>query len=319
MSLKIDLKDKKILYELDHNSRQSNAEIAKKVGLSKDVVNYRIKKLEQNIIQGYYTIIDFTKLNYLSFRVYFKLLDASPEKEKEIMLFLKNHKNTFGLAEIEGPYDITYISLVKNIYEFEKFQNEFKTQFKQYIDNEDIAIFTKVHHFHRAYILNKKFDEAEPEFFGENNLIQYDELDINILKLLAKNSRIPTIEIAQKLNTPPRTIAFRIKQLEKKKIIQGYRFVLNFEELGYQYFKIDLILKDISRKKELISYARTHPNIIYVDETIGGSDFEFDLEVENKKHFLKIINELRIKFPEIRSWTYFTIRKYLKLLYFPEV
>ena len=44
MTLKIDLKDRKILYELDLNSRQSNSTLGKKVGLSKDIVNYRIKK-----------------------------------------------------------------------------------------------------------------------------------------------------------------------------------------------------------------------------------------------------------------------------------
>jgi len=319
MSLKLDLKDKKILYELDYNSRQSNAEIAKKIGLSKDTINYRIKKLEfNNYIQGYYTIINFTPLNYISFRVYFKLFDASPEIETQIKEFLKNHKMIFGLAELEGQYDLTYIALVKDIYQFAKFQTEFKEKFNSYITNENISIFTKVHHFHRIYLLEKEHDEKKPEVFGENQEISCDELDINILKLLAKDARIPTIEISQNLNTAPRTIAFRIKQLEKKKIIQGYRFNFNFDLFGYQYFKIDLTLKDISRKKELISYAKLHPNIIYIDETIGGSDFEFDIEVKNKEQFFNIMNELRIKFPEIRYWTYFTIRKYLKLLYFPE-
>jgi len=46
MTYELDLKDKKILYELDINSRQPNSEIAKKVGLSKQIVGLRIKKLE---------------------------------------------------------------------------------------------------------------------------------------------------------------------------------------------------------------------------------------------------------------------------------
>jgi len=58
----LDLKDRKILYYLDINSRQSNSDIAKKVGLSKEVVNYRIKRLEkEGIIKGYYTVLDFYK------------------------------------------------------------------------------------------------------------------------------------------------------------------------------------------------------------------------------------------------------------------
>ena len=78
-----------------------------------------------------------------------------------------------------------------------------------------------------------------------------------------------------------------------------------------------LNIKTISRLKYLISFCHNNSNIVYIDKTIGGSDYEFDLEVKNKKQFLDIINELRDKFPEIRGWKYQTLKKYDKLLYFP--
>ena len=65
-----DKKDQEILYELDLNARQSNAQIAKKVRLSKEVVGYRIKRmLEDEIIIGFYSVIDVTKLGYLTGRI----------------------------------------------------------------------------------------------------------------------------------------------------------------------------------------------------------------------------------------------------------
>ena len=61
--MKLDLKDKKILYELDLNSRATLNEIAKKVGLSKQVVDYRLKNLiKNNVINRFYTAINFSKL-----------------------------------------------------------------------------------------------------------------------------------------------------------------------------------------------------------------------------------------------------------------
>ena len=54
MPNELDLKDRKILYELDINSRQSNSEIAKKTGLSKQVIGLRIKKLvllQENLLE----------------------------------------------------------------------------------------------------------------------------------------------------------------------------------------------------------------------------------------------------------------------------
>jgi len=316
---KLDVKDKKIIYQLDLNSRQPNSKIAKKVGLSKDVVNYRIKNLEKlGFIRGYYTIIDFSKLEYFGMRVYLKLFDATPAKEKEIIDYLVKSKKVFFVAEIEGHFDIALGVWIREIYEFEDFYSKFKEKFKLQIGQEQTSIFTKVHHFHRAYLLNKKFDDAKPEVFGKEKRVQHDKLDINILKFLCQNARISTIEIAQKLKKPARTIAFRIKQLEKKKIIQGYRVIFDFSLIGYNYYKVDLTLKEMSRLKELKSFAHAHPNILYIDETIAGSDFEFDLEVENKEKFMEIIEELRTKFPEIRTWSYLTLRRYNKLLYFPE-
>jgi len=69
--MNIDLKDRKILYELDLNCRQSNAQIGKKVGLKRDMVAYRIKRLEQSgIIKNFWTAINTFKLGYLVFRIY---------------------------------------------------------------------------------------------------------------------------------------------------------------------------------------------------------------------------------------------------------
>ena len=50
MSIKLDVKDWKILTLLDENARYSNSQIAKKVGLSKPAVEYRLKRFEKNRI-----------------------------------------------------------------------------------------------------------------------------------------------------------------------------------------------------------------------------------------------------------------------------
>ena len=48
MIVSLDIKDRKILAELDKNSRQSLKKIGKKVRLSPEVVFHRMKKLEKS-------------------------------------------------------------------------------------------------------------------------------------------------------------------------------------------------------------------------------------------------------------------------------
>ena len=91
--LKLDLKDRKLLYELDTESRQSAHQIAKKIGLSKDAVIYRINKLQEaGVIKQFHTIINVGKLGFISFRLYLKLQNTTPEKEEEIIEYLKSQK-----------------------------------------------------------------------------------------------------------------------------------------------------------------------------------------------------------------------------------
>jgi len=55
--VKIDKKDREILYQLDVNARQSLRSIGSKVGISKSVVQYRIDRMiTEGIIKNFYTL-----------------------------------------------------------------------------------------------------------------------------------------------------------------------------------------------------------------------------------------------------------------------
>ena len=89
--IKIDLKDKKILSELELNSRISLTKLAKKVGLSRDGVKYRINNYERSgLINGYRTQVDITKLGYKANHLFIRLSNPAIEIEKEIIKELKN-------------------------------------------------------------------------------------------------------------------------------------------------------------------------------------------------------------------------------------
>ncbi|ENO11770.1 transcriptional regulator [Thermoplasmatales archaeon SCGC AB-539-C06] len=94
--IKIDLKDRKILYQLDSNSRQSLTQIGKNVGLKKDVVSYRIKRLQdEGVIKNFWTAINTFKLGYNVFRIYINFQYVSSNIKNEIIQHFIDYK-TFG-------------------------------------------------------------------------------------------------------------------------------------------------------------------------------------------------------------------------------
>lgn len=316
--VKLDLKDKRILYELDKNSRLSSSQIAKKVKLNKNTVNYKIKRLEDlGVIKGYYAVIDSSKLGFLGVRIYLKFFNTTDENEKEIIEWLKKHNQIGVIAKIEQFYDLVFIVYMKNIYEFDKIWMEFKTKFRKYFWEERVQIFSKVFHYPRRYFFKDEKFTPTKQLIGEGGMVNYDELDFNILKILAKNSKTPLLEISKKLKTSPRTIAFRIKRLEDKDVIQAYRVYIDLEKIGYEYYKINFILNDFEKYGQFLQFCDMAPEIIYFDRTISEYDFEIDIEIKSKKELLDLLKEIKNKF-NIRDAEVFTFEQYYKLESMPQ-
>ncbi len=55
--------------------------------------------------------------------------------------------------------------------------------------------------------------------------------DLQIIELLLKNARMPKVQIAQRLGLTETAIRKRIKKLEEKGIILGYRAIIDFRKL----------------------------------------------------------------------------------------
>ena len=308
----LDLKDKKILYHLDLNSRESINQIAKKVGLSKDLVNYRIKRLEkEDYILGYQTIIDFKKLGYLTIRTRITLINTTPQKEKEIIDFLVKQNKVFFILELEGT-ELTFGLMIKEIEELNDFYKNFEIKFKKFFSEKKFSIYSNLYHFNRNYLGN--FKEKNTLMLGFSKKEKVDELDLKVLKILSKNARTSTVEIATKLKMPATTIAHRIKQLENKKVIVGYSILFNFYKWNYNYFRVNIELGNISNIQKIIDYCESNKNIIYAMQTIGGEDLEIYFE-STQEDLIKTMNELRTLFPEVRKWDYDILKKYHKFNY----
>ena len=123
---------------------------------------------------------------------------------------------------------------------------------------------------------------------------------------------------AKKLKISPDTVRNRIKNLEKKEIIVGYKLGLNLEKLDYVSYRVDLQLTSTERNKELFEYCKNHLYIFQIDKTIGTTDFEIEIYARSKEHFKETMQELQDKFnTSLKNYTYFTLGKTYKETFFP--
>jgi DNA-binding Lrp family transcriptional regulator len=306
----IDLKDRKILYEVDLNCRQSNAQIGKKVGLSKEVTTYRIKRMEEEgIITGYWTAINTYKIGYYVFRIYINLIDVSAKIKIEIIQYFMKNEDAWAVLTYKGPVDLDIVIWVKDVYTFNQYWINTLQLYGKYFTQSTISILTHVISCKKTYLLNNDETLSEREFYHtscEGDPIQIDRLDYQLLDELALNARTPLLDIAKKLQCSPQTVNYRIKQLMKKEIIQAFRININPTKIGLQGCAVDLYLKNQAMRGQILDYIKSKSNIYDIMiMNVGWADLAFQVYIRNIDELSKLMEELETKFPDsIRKYHY---------------
>lgn len=322
---KLDIKDRKILYELDKNCRQSNTQIGKKVGLKKDVVSYRINKLqEENIITNFWTLIDTFKLGYNVFRIYITFQYVNPKIKTDIIQHFVDYKDSWVVNTDKGEIDLAIVVWVKNIFDFYQFWNKTLDKYEEYFEKYWISIYIQGIAYEKTFLLGTDYENAERVLGKPINCgvkpVKIDEIDYKILNELAMNARVPLIELSEKLKCSSQTINYRIKNLVKSGVIMSFRVNLNLQLLGLQHYKVDIYLREHKLKKPIIDFLKSKPYVEYLNFAMGWADIEPEFVVKNMEELLKIIENIDTKFPNsIKKQNFWVIEKVHKLRCIPEI
>ncbi len=317
---KLDLFDKKILFEIDKKSNIPLQELSHKLKRSKPFILYRMKKLEEEgIVTGYHAIVDMSKLGYFTFRVYFKFQQMTKKQSVEFVEYVeKNLSQVWTMTSMHGKWDFALFLGVKTILEFHNIWDTIMLKYKKNIKNYNVAVYAPIYNFNRKFFLEDTKDVIE-RVYGGGLQEEVDKLDKIIIDKYANNVRQSALEISKKLNVSADTVRNRIKILEKRKVIVGYKIGLNLDKLGFVSYRVDLQLNLTQRNQELFEFCKYHKNIYQINKSIGGADFEIEVIVKDLNHLLELIDEIKTKFNDIvNDVDYFGFSTFHILKYIPD-
>jgi len=309
--MKLDLKDRKILYELDLNCRQSNAQIGKEVGLGRDVVAYRINRMqEEGVIKNFWTAINTFKLGYDVFRIYITLQYVTSDIKKEIIDHFTRYKNTWAVKSAKGEIDLAVILWTKNNYEFYDFWDKTLDKYEEYFSKTIISVYAEAFCYKKSFLLPEKKETSNREMYRLKCGVEpynIDEMDYKILNEIAVNARMPLIELADRIGTSSQTVNYRLRNLEKSGVIQAYRVNIDYPKIGLHHFKVDIYLSDHKKKRVIWNYLKEKPFFEYLNVAVGWCDLEPEFVVKNHEEFDKIFYNIESKFPKsIKKWYLFS-------------
>ena len=139
---KLDEFDKKILIELQENSRQTLADLSKKIHLSRDAIRHRIDKMiKAEVILGFNFTLNPPKVGFpLISYVLLGLQNAKPGVEEEFIRFVKNNPLIIYVASLIGKWDYVLYLVSRNPGELSSILKELRTKFPELI--KDYETFT---------------------------------------------------------------------------------------------------------------------------------------------------------------------------------
>jgi Lrp/AsnC family leucine-responsive transcriptional regulator len=298
MENELDTFDKKILYELDMYSRISASKIAKKIRIPKETVNYRIKRLEKNTwITRFYTIFNASLFGYSYYRIFLKFYKLTALVEKQIIDYITHDPSCANLRITEGQYDLVFLTIHKNINELRNFLQRLYNHFGMYILEKNIHMVMKTHKLNQKFLfegrtLKKTFNHME---VGDNTL---DQIDLEIMKAIATNSRIKLNDIAHSLQVDSRLIEYHVKRMERTGIIGAYATDLNLDKLNREFIQVDISLKDPALIPMIITYFDKTNTCIFAHELLGRYDLSVEIYVENDDMLRYILEKFKEQFLE---------------------
>ncbi|GET21314.1 MULTISPECIES: Lrp/AsnC ligand binding domain-containing protein [Prolixibacter] len=136
----------------------------------------------------------------------------------------------------------------------------------------------------------KKYNAENEEEFQEQ-IIQIDDLDRKILKLITTNARIPFLEVARECGVSGAAIHQRVQRLLNLGVVTGSEFIVSPQKLGYNTCAyMGIYLEKASYDRKVVKQLREISEIVECHHTTGQYAIFIKIQTKTNKHLKKIID-----------------------------
>lgn len=132
-----------------------------------------------------------------------------------------------------------------------------------------------------------------------------DNIDLNILKELTKDARMPISTISTRVNLSIPAISERIKKLEKGGFIEGYTAILNLKKFGKTLTCFSFISLKHSEAdlKTFMEFVETNEDIMECHLITGEYEYILKIVTQGPESLGILLNNLRSKADVLASST----------------
>jgi Lrp/AsnC family transcriptional regulator, leucine-responsive regulatory protein len=141
-------------------------------------------------------------------------------------------------------------------------------------------------------------------------MIQTDAIDRRILQELARNGRLPNVELADRVGLSPSACLRRVQELERRGVIRGYRAVIDRARLGAgftAYLTVGLSVHTKAAQEAFERAVRAAPEVLECHNVTGTIEYLLRVEVADLAAFKVFHTDVLGTLPQVTSITTYVV------------
>lgn len=321
--VKLDVKDKKLLYYLSQDCRQSDTQLSRKIQLSKNGVKYRKERLvKEGVITKFASVVNIGKLNLETIGLLLKFNEDIYEK-KEIIEYFKNNNLVNWVVTLSGQWDLFVEVIIKDYRHSYKIINEIIERFSGVLNTYKTFFsmdILRVEHLIADFYKDLELEEPVLKKRGLE-IYKIDKIDKSILHILNQDSSLPYLQIAQRLGVTIDVVRYRIRNMVGAGVIIKFFSDVSLSKLGYTKFLYTIKLKNISkdRVENIKKRIQVNSNITYAFFDIISLNLVFICAFKDISGIDHLSRSLRKEFKDIiEEQDYLIIKEDILFNLFPK-
>lgn len=128
------------------------------------------------------------------------------------------------------------------------------------------------------------------EVLPSTPLVELDEVDRQLLKLLLQDPRLSQRQLAREIGMSPPAVGERIARLERQGLVRGYTTVVDWAALGYPgLVYIPMTLTTDADVAEIVGALRSIPELTELVVVTGSYDLFARFRIRDHSHLQRLL------------------------------
>lgn len=315
MSIRFDETDCRIVQALFENSRITNADLAKQIHMSESQCSRRLHRIEQaGIITGYTALVDYEALDLHAYAFVTITLDHSKTTREATETAIRNRREVVRGYRTGGDADLVVSILTPDLSAFQESIDEFNGMDGVAVSRSLLVLdpfkeVTKIR-FPFPGLRSPAHEQAPdadagrpaagsparmfknatgtrpslPALRGDLTHSNLDQIDLEIIRHLADNSRLSLVELGDKVGLSAAPCGRRVHTLERDRVIRRYTAKVSFDTIGLTtmvFIRIRFGLTNEPNRRAFERALLEAPQVLEAHRTHGESDYLIMVVVED--------------------------------------